>query len=74
MASSTAESRYSGYLNFTLFTFNKIRILIQYLVAKIRMIGLRLGCRCWQTTFSLEIASALDVTTPILSIPIPLNK
>ncbi|CAB5162755.1 unnamed protein product [Rhizophagus irregularis] len=37
--------RLCNYLNFTLFTFNKIRILIQYLVAKIGMIGLRLGCR-----------------------------
>ncbi|CAB4375668.1 unnamed protein product [Rhizophagus irregularis] len=37
--------RLCKYLNFTLFTFNKIRILIQYLVAKIGMIGLRLGCR-----------------------------
>ncbi|CAB5383501.1 unnamed protein product [Rhizophagus irregularis] len=27
--------RLCNYLNFTLFTFNKIRILIQYLVAKI---------------------------------------
>ncbi|GET62105.1 hypothetical protein GLOIN_2v677430 [Rhizophagus irregularis DAOM 181602=DAOM 197198] len=37
--------RLHNYLNFTLFTFNKIRILIQYLVAKIGMIRLRLGCR-----------------------------
>ncbi|CAB4487784.1 unnamed protein product [Rhizophagus irregularis] len=39
--------RLHNYLNFTLFTFNKIRILIQYLVAKIGMIisWLRLGCK-----------------------------
>ncbi|GES97914.1 hypothetical protein GLOIN_2v677430 [Rhizophagus clarus] len=41
--------RLCNYLNFTLFTFNKIRILIQYLVAKIGSIisWLRLiGGRC----------------------------
>ncbi|CAB4397681.1 unnamed protein product [Rhizophagus irregularis] len=30
--------RLRNYLNFTLFTFNKIRILIQYLVAKIGLV------------------------------------
>ncbi|CAB4387110.1 unnamed protein product [Rhizophagus irregularis] len=31
-------TRLCSYLNFTLFTFNKIRILIQYLVAKIGLV------------------------------------